>query len=348
MQRGACRANVHGMRLVGTIAIHVQGSLIEREPTLWEKLRQKLGGSVDLSTEKMKVELEASAVVEQVRRGLSRLGVHNALSLVIDDTVIFQDTEGKSNDLPDLIIALSEHASVFGRGFKELRFATEHEEAGVHLVIETRALTVHLATEPAAIVSVGGRLRALEPKPSESAEAYRQRVEPFTKDTVALEAARMQFESFMNRLEDALRATMPEARVEQVRTEARLVKPTPRTPAARVPREPTHPAYDPHALYYPNPMGMMLDMMIISSFMHMMMPSPFIHVVNPAGAALGTTQQVAAEPDRLEHDPGETQASADEGAGSDDGDFSHDDGGGVDSGDLGDGGFDGGDMGGFD
>jgi hypothetical protein len=336
------------MRLVGTIAIHVRGSLIEREPTLWEKLRQRLGGSVDLSTEKMKVELEASGVVEQVRRALTRLGVHNALSLVIDETVIFQDTESKSNDLPDLIIALSEHASVFGRGFKELRFAAEHEETGVHLVIETRARTEHLATEPAAIVSVGGRLRALEPLPGESAEAYRQRVEPFTKDTVALEAARMQFESFMNRLEDALRATIPEARVEQVRTEARLVKPTPRTPAARVPREPTHPAYDPHALYYPNPMGMMLDMMIISSFMHMMMPSPFIHVVNPAGAALGTTEQVAAEPDRLEHDPGETQAAADD-TGGEDGDYSQDDGGGFDSGDLGgDGGFDGGDMGGLD
>jgi hypothetical protein len=342
------------MRLVGTIGIHLSGSLVEREPTVWEQIRQKLGGSVDLSTEKVKVELEVTALVDQVRRALSRLGVHNALSLVVDDTVIFQDREGQANDLPDLVISLSEHASVFGRGFKELRFAAEHDEAGLHLVIETRARTEHLAIEPAAIVSVGGRLRALEPQPGESAEIYRQRVEPFTKDTVALEAARMQFESFMNRLEDALRTAMPEARVEQVRSEARLVKPTRRTPAARVPREPTHPGYDPHALYYPNPMGMMLDAMIISSVMHMMMPSPFIHVVNPAGAALGTAQQVAAEPDRLEHDPGESQAGSGEAGQTgengygpdDDGGGDHDDGGGIDSGDAG--GFDGGDFGGAD
>ena len=31
------------MRLVGTIAIHVNGRLIEREPTLWEKLRHEAG-----------------------------------------------------------------------------------------------------------------------------------------------------------------------------------------------------------------------------------------------------------------------------------------------------------------
>ena len=69
-------------------------------------------------------------MVDQVRKALGRLGVTNALALVIDDTVIFQDSDGKTDDLPDLVIALSEHASVFGRGFKEMRFAAEHEEAG--------------------------------------------------------------------------------------------------------------------------------------------------------------------------------------------------------------------------
>ncbi len=335
------------MRLVGTIAIHVKGSLVEREPTMWERFRQKLGGSVDLSTEKMKVELEATAVVEQVRRALTRLSVTNALSLVIDDTVIFQDSEGKAHDLPDLVIALAEHASVFGRGFQELRFAAEHEEMGVHYVVETRARTEHLATEPAAILSVGGRLKALEPLPGEEAEAYQKRVEPLTRNTPTLEAARASFESFMNRLEDALRATMPESRVENVRAEARLVKATRRTPAARTPREPTHPGYDPHALYYPNPMGMMLDAMILTSFMHMMMPSPFFHVVNPAGAALGTTQQVAAEPERLEQEPQETQSDSDQPA--DEGDLAGDEAVADNSDyDSGGGGYDGGDFGGGD
>src|SRR5687767_8792270 len=136
------------MRLVGTITIRLSGSLIKREPTSWEKFKQRLGSSVDLSTDQVQVELEATAVVDQVRKALGRLQVTNALSLVIDETVIFQDSDGKTDDLPDLVIALSEHASVFGRGFKEIRFAAEHAESGLHLVIETRARTRHKVSEP--------------------------------------------------------------------------------------------------------------------------------------------------------------------------------------------------------
>jgi hypothetical protein len=300
------------MRLVGTLEIHIPGNFIEREPTFFEKLKKRLGGSLDLSTNRIRVELEATAIVDQTRRALGRLGVTNALSLVIDDTVIFEDSEGKADDLPDLVIALSEHASVFGRGFKELRFAAEHEEGNLHLVIETRALTEHDATHPAALVSVGGRLKALEPVPGESPEQYRARVEPMTKDTVVFETARLQFQGFMGRLENALRAAMPQARIEEKRAEARLVKATPSVPAERPVTEPTHPGYDPFMRYYPmSPMGLMLDAMIISSFMHAMHPSPNIFVTNPQGTPLGTTQQVAAEPERLD--------SGDQGGGDDQG-----------------------------
>jgi hypothetical protein len=343
------------MRLIATIAIHVSGSLIQRQPTVWEKLKQGFGGRIDLSTDEVRVELEATAVVDQVRKALARLGVHNALALVIDSTVIFQDSDGKTDDLPDLVIALSEHASVFGRGFKELRFAAEHEESGLHYVIETRARTQHKATEPAAIVSVGGRVKALEPRPGEDADGYRRRVEPLTKDPTAFEAARMQFESFVSRLEDALRAAMPEARVDQLRAEARLVKPTARVPAERPARDPVQRGYDPYLAYYPSPMGMMLDVMILSSLMHSFHPSPNIFVTNPAGAPLGTTQEVAADPQRLEGSAGGEAAGDDQGgdqAGDDmdHGDSGgHDDGGGADHGGFDDGGgYDGGDLGGGD
>src|SRR5690242_9967015 len=111
------------MRLVGQIHVTLKGSIIKRDPTLWEKLKQSFGAQPDLDTDRVRVELEATALVDQVRRALSRLGVGNALSLVIDDTVLFQDTDGKPDDLPDLVLALSEHTSVFGRGFGELRLA---------------------------------------------------------------------------------------------------------------------------------------------------------------------------------------------------------------------------------
>jgi hypothetical protein len=340
------------MRLIGQIHVSLKGSIIQRNPTMWEKLKRSFGATVDLDTDRVRIELEATAVVDQVRRALVQLGVTNALSLVIDDTVIFQDTDGKPDDLPDLVLALSEHSAVFGRGFSELRFAAEHEEAGLHLVIETRARTEHADDEPAGIVSIGGRLRDLEPRAGESAEDYRRRVEPLAKDPALFEAARLQFESFVGRLEDALKASIPEARVVQQHADARVVHTTAGDGAGaeQPPVNPTHPAYDPFVVYYPpSPLGMMLDVMLITSFMHMVTP-PHVLFVNPAGTMLGTAPEVAENPDLLnDADRGGGElSSGDEGDGADDGDpwgdegDGADDGGGLDDGD----GFD--DGGGFD
>ncbi|AUX20850.1 hypothetical protein SOCEGT47_013260 [Sorangium cellulosum] len=323
------------MRLIGQIHVTPKGSVIQRNPSLWEKLKRSIGATVDLDTDRVRVELEATAVVEQVRRALGRLGVSNALSLIIDDTVIFQDTDGKPDDLPDLVLALSEHASVFGRGFDELRFAAEHEEAGLHLVIETRARTEHDQDEPAAIVSVGGRVRDLEPRPGESADDYRRRVEPLAKDAALFETARLQFESFVGRLEDALKTSMPEARVEQRHADARVVHGAPAEGAGAQEVNPTHPAYDPFLVYYPpSPLGVMLDMMLLTSFMHMLSP-PHVIVMNPAGTMLGTAQEASANPDLLNADRGGDEGEDGAGDEGDDGGWGDDDGGDF-GGDFGD------------
>src|SRR5688572_9172369 len=111
------------MRLVGQIYVTVRGDVVHRDPTFWEKLKRGVGGRVDLETGELQNQLEATAIVDAVRGALGRLGVDNALSLVIDDTVIFQDSDGKAGDLPDLVLALADHSSVFGKSFRELRFA---------------------------------------------------------------------------------------------------------------------------------------------------------------------------------------------------------------------------------
>lgn len=322
------------MRLVGQLHVHVRTSVVLRDPTFLEKLKSKLGGKVDLDTGRVKNELEATAVVDQVRRALGRMGVGNALSLVIDDQVIFQDSDGKADDLPDLVLALSEHASVFGKGFRELRFAAEHEEAGLRLVIETRAYSEHANTAPAAVLSIGGRVAALEAKKGESAEAYRARVEPFTKDAGLFETSRHAFEAFVHRLERALADAMPEARIEEHKAEARLV----RAPGKDVqaPAESTHdvahPSYDPFMVYYPSPMATVLDAMVFASFMNMMMPPP-IMVVSPLGSSLGTMDEIRAEPE-LASDEAVAEADAPDGA-DDQGDVDNDFGGDADSGDAG-------------
>ena len=115
----------------------------------------------------------------------------------------------------------------------------------------------------------------------------------------------MQFQSFVGRLEAALRAALPEAVVEEKRADALVVRPT--TQPTQPPQDPRSPMYDPYAVYYPvSPFGMMLDVMLISSFMHMMMPPP-IMVVHPSGAPIGTADTIKDHPEAVEAsatDPG--------------------------------------------
>ena len=204
---------------------------------------------------------------------------------------------------------------------------------------------------------MGGRIRELEPKTGESADAYRARVEPLAKDAGLLETARMQFQSFVSRLEAALHAALPEATVEEKRADAVVVRPT--TQPTEPTRDPRSPVYDPYAVYYPSPMSTVLDVMLITSFMHMMMPPPMIMVVHPSGAPIGGADTIKDHPEAVEasaHDPGDTDSSH-----HGDGDFGGEANGGQEvladnsdfdsGGDFGDGGgFDGGgfDGGGFD
>jgi hypothetical protein len=345
------------MRLIGQIQITMAtAEPVHREPKFWDKLKRGLGGKVDLDTGEVRVALEATALVDQVKRAFARVGIDNAVSLVVDDTIIFQDSDGRPGDLPDLILALSEHASVFGRGFREMKLAVEHEEANLHLLCEVRAVTQHRRGEPSAFVSLGGRIRDLEPRTGETAEAYRARVEPLAKDAGLLETARMQFQSFVGRLEAALRAALPEAAVEEKRAEALVVRPT--TQPAAPAEDPRSPVYDPYALYYPmpSPMSTVLDVMMISSFMSMMAPPPMIMVVHPSGVPIGGADTIASHPEAVDAsaaDPGDSAGydgdtsgdsdSGDDGALADNSDFDSgsdfgDDRGGFDDG----GGFDGG------
>lgn len=325
------------MRLVGQVHVTFPGEVVYRDPSFWEKIKQRLGGSPDLAMDRVRVAVEASALVDTIKRALVRLGFDNAVSLVVDDTVIFQDVEGKAGDLPDLMLAISEHTSLFGNNFRELRLALEHEEAGLHLLVETRAFTEHPAQEPSAYVSVGGRIQELEPKRGESAEEYRQRVTPIAADGARLECARLQFESFIVRLENVLRVAIPEAKVEQKRAEALVLTPSAKQPEREQERAlpPSNPAYDPYTRYYPSPMGMMLDAMLISSFVHML-HMPAIHVLNQSGAPIGSAADVAHDPDLATADASDMGDPSDVGNtdyGGDLGDYGGDDFGGGDFGD---------------
>ena len=319
------------MRLHGTIDLHVRGERILRRANLWDKLKTAFGAHADLDTLHVRAAFEATAVVDASHAALKRLGVTNAISLVIDDHSIFHDAQGRPDDLGDLFLAFHESAPVFGAGFSLLRLAAEHEEAGLHLVLEIVARTEHPVGEGAGRVVVSGRIRDLEPRKDEGAEAYRARIEPLLRDPLLLEAHRRQFESFVARACEAIRSAMPEARVEIRSAEAQIERPAKRPRANRDVHPPTDPRYDPYDRYYPDPFGGLYAALMWSAIGSMHMAPAFV-IVDEIGDAIGHPG-----------DDGEDGGGSDGSDGEGDGDDDDDDDGGDAGDDLDD--FDGGDFG---
>jgi hypothetical protein len=316
------------MKLYGQVAVHVRGEEILRSPGFFDKVKKLFGGVPDLRTGKAKASLEATAVVDGVRDALRAIGVDNAVSLTVDDLVLFQDKEARPDDLGDLFLAFHDHSSVIGgSGFDLLRLTVEHVEAGLHLVIEVQARSEHAVGDPAVRVIVSGRLRDLEPRKGEDAEAYRARVEPIARDRAGLEVSRMQFESFVTRVHDAIAAAMPDARVEVVAAEVRVQRPPKGAERRPAQPDPGSRHYDPYDAFYPSPFGTMLGIMMWSSIFSMG-HAPHYTVINEHNEPTGHADDPGAE----HADPG------------DGGDF----GDGGDGGDFGDAGGDFGDAGGFD
>ena len=324
------------MKLIGTIVVRVKGEAILRKPRFWEKVKRTFGGDPDLRTGSMRAALEAGAIVDAVRDALTSLGATNAVSLVVDELVLFQDREGRPDDLGDLFLAFHEQSAAIGGSFGILRLAVEHVEAGLHLVIEVQARGEHPEDEAAVRVVLSGRLADLEPKRGEDAATYRARVEPLVGDKASIDIARAQFESFVARVRDAISRAMPEARAEVERAQAQIQRPRDAQPAQQP--QPTDRGYDPYDAYYPSPMSSMLNMLMWSSIFSMAM-HPNVIVVDAHGDSVGHVDTPGIEP----ADPAPAEAGGDVEGGGDAGDA----GGDVEA-DVGGGDLDVGDAGGFD
>ncbi len=211
------------MRFVSRIDLYLPADIIQRSPMLWDKL-QSLWTTVDLQTDRERNKVEAATIVYDFRRVLDDLGIDNARSLIIDGETVFHDQRGEPNDLPNLILALSEHTALFGSGGQELRLSVEHEEAGLRMIAEVTVTSEHPRGAASARVSVLGEVTEFAPQPGERADDYRARVHPLIAEPNRRLALRLQFGSFISRLESALARHFAEARL-WVTTEALDVAP---------------------------------------------------------------------------------------------------------------------------
>ncbi len=201
------------MRLLARLDVYLPTDLVERAPGLWDRLRA-MWQPVDLATSRARDRIEAATFVYELRKALAAIGIDNARSLVVDGTTVFHDAEGAEGDLPDLVLALSDHVSLFGDRSQELRLSVEHLEAGLHLVLDAIVTSEHGREAPSARLEIVGQPVELDPRPGESAEVYRSRVEPLATDAKLAKTLRLQFGAFVTRLREAMERTFIDTRIE--------------------------------------------------------------------------------------------------------------------------------------
>jgi hypothetical protein len=194
---------------IARVDAHLPSELIERVPSLWERLKQAWGGAPRASRARNQV--EAVAFLYELRAVLDGLGIHSARSLVVDEQVVYHDPDNRAGDLPELFDALAEHAATFGQASQTLQLCVEHEQAGLHFILDGVVTAEHEVDAPSARLVVRAQLRELEHQPGESATSYRRRVEDLLEEKSA-STTRAQFAMFMARLEDELRRRFVDAR----------------------------------------------------------------------------------------------------------------------------------------
>jgi hypothetical protein len=205
------------MRFVSNIDVFLPGDIVTRAPGVWDRLKA-MWAPVDLGTDRMRDRIEGATFVYELRAALDELGIDNARSLVVDGVTVFHDARRVTGDLPDLLLALSDHVSLFGDRSQELRLSVEHEEAGLQLVIDAAITSEHRGDAPSARIDVVGHASEVNPRRGESAADYRARIEPLVRDAKLGKTLRLQFGAFVSRLEEALGRVFTETRFE-VKTE---------------------------------------------------------------------------------------------------------------------------------
>ncbi|MBP48327.1 MAG: hypothetical protein CMH53_10355 [Myxococcales bacterium] len=277
------------MRMTSLGRIYLAGGEeVFRDPGLWDKLRYFLGSDVDLRTGQIQVTRSVLRLTEQLQRGLEVAGVTNAVSLVVDTDVVFQDTAGVDDDAEVLVEAMRAGHERFTKGFETLRILFEVDTEGLHSLVEVTVRATHDSGTPAASVAIGARVTELRPRQEESIEAARERIGQRLGDPKLIPTYRQLLANLSNDLLAGMKAHFPRSQVEFDPATVQVVRPSAaavrhmgesrETRSASLRDSPVYPRsgfygpyYDPWDTYYDDPMDTYLNLLVLDA---MMTPKP--------------------------------------------------------------------------
>jgi hypothetical protein len=269
------------MRHTSQLLLTFVGEPQFRAPSFWDKVSRFFGGNPDLRSGRELLTRSALAVADDVTRAFAMAGVDDAITLLVDADVVYQDLSNVPHDAPRLLEAVHRTPEKFAASFETLRAVFAHEADGMHFIVEASFHASFEQGEPAADFAVSARSGALRPLQGETIEQAKARIEAALSQSEGLTADRATFDAFVGRLADAVRAVFVDGRLEVREPSPQVFKPamasmqslasTPLTSAGLTLRSaPPVVAprsyglyYDPWRVYYDDPVDTWVQLMVL-------------------------------------------------------------------------------------
>lgn len=201
------------MRFLGNIALSVNGEVVRREVGFWERFKKVFSRTREQDQRDAQALMTTAHLLSGVKRVLDGVGITNAVRLVIDGRVLFEDKAGRTDDVGELFTAFYENEELYGQSFRELLLVVEHKDGGLETVMTLKARGDGARDEAKVDVVVSARV--------DLKDALAARFST----PVQAEAHRLQFERFMAKVGEALATAMPEVEVSRPTTSTRMVRP---------------------------------------------------------------------------------------------------------------------------
>jgi hypothetical protein len=274
-------------------------TLRRMSPIEW--LQALFGKHFDLHSGEEDLTIGALALVQALYNACRKIGVTNAIALLVDKKVLYADAREVENDLA-LILRAAERSRLLRQRFKEMRLALEHRERGLHTIIDIKIQSHVRRGEAEMEMILSSRLEHLRIAAGETAAAYAARIRAFGQAPEAAEEYRQRLETLQERLAAALRAALPGAVIHLTPAQMRLTWPEARQIGrfrrlrfgADVCKSGYRPVLtrqqrgvysDPYYHYYYDPYDDLTNWLLLDTLLHQRTwPSPHWHIVPSDGS----------------------------------------------------------------
>lgn len=171
----------------------------------------------------------AVTILQQINRVMRSLGIDNVVRLAKDETVFYQDTQGKEQDIKEAFQSFSEKAHAEDiHGFNTLDLVLEHHTAELSFLIDIRIYRTHRVGEHPIQITINGIPRQLSELKNESDRGHLESIfdsQQTYDDFVTIQRDR--FASFLVDMESAFQEHMKVDKV-SVTSALKIIRPSQR------------------------------------------------------------------------------------------------------------------------